>query len=153
MWVCAFTTDDYIKHCDIIITAESPSMKKNIMKLIKSTNYLPLFLYSHISFMLSQYERSSHGLISFKHWYTVFDYGMFSNNSKIFELDTFYHGVDLISSFQEGFSNTLPLESTQQFQQHNCKLIPAIFRHMKLANGKLKGLFERQALQKLIWSD
>lgn len=64
-------------HCDIVITAEPHSMKKNIMKLIKRANYLPLFLYSNISFMLSQYERSSHSLIRFKHWHNVFDYVMF----------------------------------------------------------------------------
>lgn len=42
-----------VTHCDIVITAEPHSMKKNIVKWIKRANYLPLFLYSNISFMLS----------------------------------------------------------------------------------------------------
>lgn len=75
-------------HCDIVITAEPHSMKKNIMKWIKCGNYLQLFLYSNISFMLSQYERSSHSLIRFKHWHNVFDYVMFPIIAR-YQFDTF----------------------------------------------------------------
>lgn len=77
-------------HCDNVITSEPHRMKKNIMKLIKRTNYLPLFLYSNISFMLSQYEKSGPSLIGFKHWHNAFDYVMLPITVKYLSLRLFF---------------------------------------------------------------